>query len=74
MLQRELALNQGDLQTSLHELINFHYSSLVTAPVAVVRSREDCQNALVMVPVVAFHDQLMGSGDVLEVILVAKLF
>ncbi|RNA05675.1 hypothetical protein BpHYR1_001488 [Brachionus plicatilis] len=44
-------------------IVKFHYGGLITASVAVVWSRENSDNISVVAPVVAFHDELMGSGD-----------
>lgn len=46
-----------------HVFVELHDSSLVAATVAVVRSGEDSYDALLVAPVVALHNQLMGSGD-----------
>jgi hypothetical protein len=35
----------------------------LTATVAVIGCREDCDHFMVVAPVVAFHDQLVGPGN-----------
>ena len=49
------------LQSILHELINFHDSGFVSASVAIVGSGEHCNYISFVRPVVAVHDQLMGT-------------
>ena len=44
-------------------LVNLHDCGLVAAAVAVIRCGEYRNNVSVLTPVVAFHDQLMGSGN-----------
>jgi len=56
-----------------HELIDLHNGGLVTASVAVVRSREHCDDVPVVRPVVAIHHKLMCSCDELQVIRVIEL-
>ena len=46
-------------QCVLQMLVNFHYCGLVTATIAVVWRRKDCDDVAILRPVVAFHDQLM---------------
>lgn len=58
----------------LHELIDFHDGSFVTAAVAVVGRREDGDDVAVVRPIVAIHDELMGSGDQLQVVRMVELF
>lgn len=57
----------------LHELVDFHDGRLVTATVAVVGRREDGDDIAVVRPVVAVHDELMGSGDELQVVRMVEL-
>lgn len=52
----------------IHLLVYLHNARLVAAPVAVVRCGEDGHDGLVVAPVEAVHDQLMGTSDQLEVV------
>jgi len=51
-----------------HVFVEFHDGCLVTAAVAVVGSGEDGDDALLVAPVVALHDELMRSGDERETV------
>jgi hypothetical protein len=55
-------------EVSFHVLIHLHYSCFVSASVAVVRSREDCYDMLIVGPIITSHDQLVSSSDEFEVI------
>ena len=50
-----------------------HNGGLVSATVAVVRCREDSDNVALMSPVVAVHDELMGTCDPSEIVRVVEL-
>ena len=63
----------GHLQIIFHEFINLHNGGLVTASVAVVGGGEDSDNVTLMSPVVAVHDELMGTGNPGQVIGVVEL-
>jgi len=57
----------------LHELVDLHYGSFVTAAVAVVGSGEDRHDVALVRPVVPVHDELMGARDSCQVIGVVEL-
>ena len=57
-----------DLQVKLHVLIDFHDGGLVAATVTVVRCGEDRHHIALVSPIVAVHDQLMGTSDPCQVI------
>jgi hypothetical protein len=50
-------------EISVHILVYFHYSSFISTSVAVVWGREDCDNMLVVRPIVASHYKLMRSRN-----------
>jgi len=52
----------------LHELVDFHDGCLVTASVAVVWCRKDCDDVTVVGPVVTIHDELMGTSNQFKVV------
>jgi len=56
-----------------HELVDLHDGGLVTATVAVVGRRENCDNITLVRPVVSVHDKLMGASDPGQVIGVVEL-
>ena len=56
------------LQVKLHVLIDFHDGGLVAATVAVIRCGEDRHHIALVSPIVAVHDQLMGTSDSCQVI------
>jgi hypothetical protein len=57
-----------------HVLIELHDGSLIAAAVAVVGRREDGNDALFVAPIIALHDELMGSGDEGESVGTIELF
>lgn len=54
-----IELKEGVFQ----RVVQFHDGRLVAAAIAVVRGREDGDHVPVVAPVVAFHDELVSSGD-----------
>jgi len=66
--------SDGNLQIELHELIDFHDGSFITASVAVVWRTENCNHILVVGVVVASHYELMGSSDSRQAIRMVELF
>ena len=54
-------------------IVHFHNGRLVTAPVAVVGRRKDGDNRPVVLPLVAFHDQLMSTRNKVQSINEGKL-
>ena len=57
----------------IHLFVDFHYSSFVTASIAVVWRWKDRHNLLLMTPIIASHDKLMGTSHCLQPILLYKL-
>lgn len=57
-----------------HVLVKFHDGGLVAAAVAVVGGREDGHHTLLMAPVVAFHDELVSTGNESQAIRAIELF
>lgn len=53
-------------------LINLHDCGLVAATVTVIRCGKYRDNVSVLAPVVALHDQLMGSGDQGQAVVVVE--
>ena len=43
----------------VHLLVDFHYASFITTPIAIVWSRKDSYYLLLMTPIEAVHDQLV---------------
>ena len=73
---RELLLAGSRIELKeiiLHEFIDLHNGGLVSATVAVVRCREDSDNVALVSPVVAVHDELMGTCDPSEIVRVVEL-
>lgn len=63
----------GILGSFIDSVINFHYRSLVTASVAIVWGREYSDNASIMLPLIAFHNQLVRPSNKVQAIDVSKL-
>ena len=63
----------GILRGLVDRVVHFHDSSLISTTVAVVGSREHRDNHSIVLPLVAFHDQLMGSRNEMQAIDVGKL-
>ena len=57
-----------DQELVVHLLVNFHHSCLVTATVAIVGRTEYCDNSLLVGPVKAIHDQLVGARNQLQIV------
>lgn len=57
----------------INGIIHFHDSCLVTATVAIVGSREDSNDRSVVLPLVAFHNQLMSTSNKVKTIKMSKL-
>jgi len=55
-------------------IIHLHYSSLVTASVAIVGSRENSHHRSVVLPLIPLHHKLMGSGNEVKIVNVGELF
>lgn len=64
--------NKQYLQSVFQMLVNFHDCGLVAATVTVIGSREYCDDISVLTPVVALHNQLMGSGDQCQTVVVVE--
>lgn len=52
--------------------VNLHDCGLVSAAVTVIGSREYRDDVSVLTPVVTFHDQLMGTSDQRQTVVVVK--
>ena len=57
----------------IHLFVHLHYTCLVSTAVAVVGRREDRHHLFLMTPIVARHDELMGSRHCFEAIFLYKL-
>lgn len=57
-----------------HVFVELHNGGLIAAAVAVVGRREDGNDGLLVTPIVALHDELMGSGNEGETIGAIELF
>lgn len=55
-------------------IINLHYSSLITASVAIVRSRENSHHWSIVLPLVTFHNKLVGPCNEVKIVDVGELF
>mmetsp|Transcript_18461 Transcript_18461/g.30602 ORF Transcript_18461/g.30602 Transcript_18461/m.30602 type:complete len:213 (-) Transcript_18461:635-1273(-) len=62
------------LATGIDRVVNFHNRSLIATSVAVIGSRKDSHHRFVVLPLVAFHHQLMGTGNKMKSVNVGKLF
>ena len=62
------------LAALVDRVVHLHDSGLVPTPVAVVGCRENGDDTPIVLPLVAFHDQLMCTSDKVETINVRKLF
>ena len=58
----------GFLGGLIQRVVDLHYRRLVAAPVAVVRSGKDRDDALIVLPLVPLHDELMRPGDEVEAV------
>jgi hypothetical protein len=56
-----------------HRVINLHNCGLITASVTVVWRRENRDNAPIVLPLVSFHHQLVGTGNEMKTVDVCKL-
>ena len=63
----------GFLGGLIQRVVDLHYRRLVAAPVAVVRSGKDRDDALIVLPLVPLHDELMRPGDEVEAVDVGEL-
>ena len=57
----------------INRVVNLHDSSLITASVTIIRSREYCDNLPIVLPLVSFHHQLMGTRNEMESVDVSEL-
>ena len=57
----------------IHLFVDFHYSSLISTSIAVVWRWKDRHDLLLMAPIIASHDKLMGAGHCLKPILLYEL-
>ena len=70
LTRRRVELQEG----VLHELVDFHNGSLVTASIAVVRGGEHGHHIPLMGPVVSVHHKLMSTRYQLQSVCVVELF
>jgi len=61
------------LRSLIDRIVDFHNSSLVTAPVAIIGRRKNRDDGSVVLPLVSFHDELMSTSDKVQTINVRKL-
>lgn len=64
----------GYAQGVFQVLVNLHDCGLVTTAVAVIRGGKYRNDVSVLTPVVALHDQLVGSGDQSQAVVVVEGF
>jgi len=57
----------------LHELIDLHYCSFITTPVAVIRRRKDSDYVSLMRPVISVHNQLVSTRDQFQIVCMIEL-
>lgn len=69
MTRRRIELQEVEF----HKFVNFHDCSFVAATVAVVGCGEDRDYISLVRPVIATHNELMGSRNTYQVIRVIKL-
>jgi hypothetical protein len=62
------------LAALLHGIIHLHDCGLITAPVAVVRSRKDSDDAPIVLPLIALHYELVCTSNKVEAVNVRELF
>jgi hypothetical protein len=62
------------LAALLHSIIHLHYTSLIAAPVAVVGSRKDCNDAPIVLPLIALHYELVSASNKVKAVNVRELF
>ena len=55
-------------------IINLHYSSLITTPVAIVGSRENSHHRSIVLPLITLHYKLMSPGNKVKIVNVGELF
>lgn len=61
-------------ESPVHELVDLQNGCFVSAPVAIVWSREHRHDILLVAPVEAVHDQLVCTADKFQAIRLVKLF
>lgn len=57
-----------------HVFVNLHDRGLVATSVTIVRGREDCDDILLLRPVVSLHDKLMCSRNQSKAIVMVECF
>jgi hypothetical protein len=63
----------GFLCGLIQRVVDLHYRGLVAAPVAVVRSGKDRDDALIVLPLVSLHNELVCPGDEVQAVDVREL-
>ena len=62
------------LRRLVNRIIHFHNGRLISTTVTIVGSREDRHHTAIMLPLVALHDELVGSRNKVETVDVRELF
>lgn len=62
------------LAALLDGIIHLHDCGLIAAPVAVIGSRKDSDDAPTVLPLIALHHELVCTSDKVEAVNVRKLF
>jgi hypothetical protein len=62
------------LAALFHSIIHLHDSGLITAPVAVVGSGKDCNDAPIVLPLIALHHKLVRASNKVKAVNVRELF
>ena len=70
----QFAVIMNDFLAALFDrIIHLHDSSLITAPVAIVRGRKDCHYAAIVLPLVSFHYELVCSSNKVQAVNMGEL-
>ena len=73
-LREFAAVVDGLLCSGVDTVVNLHNGRLVSAPVAVIGGTKNRHHSLVVLPLVALHDELVGSANEAQAIHMTKLF
>jgi len=69
-----LARSRIELQKDvLHLLVELHDGCLIAAPIAIVWCAEDGDDVAIVAPIEPLHDELMGSADERQAVVVVEL-
>jgi len=72
-LQKFAVLVNAILGGLRNGVIDFHNGRLIATTITIVGSREHRNDAAVVLPLVAFHDELMGAGDKVKAVEMGEL-